>query len=55
MGFPAKSLIDSYVAASEPNFLMFLTSMVAKLRWDESSQMPLPRVSLIVCFLPTDE
>lgn len=37
-------LILSVLATSEPDILAFLTTTVAKLRWDESSQMPLLRV-----------
>ena len=34
-------------ASLEPDVLIFLTQTIAKLRWDESSQMPILRVRLI--------
>ena len=38
---------SSQTASLEPDVLIFLTETIAKLRWDESSQMPIPRVRLM--------
>lgn len=40
--------IQEAIASLQPGLLSFLTYLVAKLRWDEASQMPLPRVTLLL-------
>jgi hypothetical protein len=44
-------LIFFVLANSKPDILAFLTSMVSKIRWDDSSQMPLLRVRSFATFL----
>lgn len=38
------SLLTSVAAALEPNFLLLLVQLIAKLRWDDTTNLPLPRV-----------
>jgi len=43
-------LIFFVLANSKPDILAFLTSMVSKIRWDDTSQMPLLRVRSFATF-----
>lgn len=36
--------LTGLVAALEPNFLSLLVRLIAKLRWDDTTNLPLPRV-----------
>ena len=37
----------------KPDFLAFLTRTIAKLRWEESSPLPVSRVSIMLVFKMT--
>lgn len=37
--------LTSLAAALEPNLLLLLVQLIAKLRWDDNTNLPLPRVT----------
>lgn len=45
-----QSIADMYVntAALEPNLLLLLVQLISKLRWDDTTDLPLTRVSRMV-------